>query len=152
VRDKDGFVVLGRRVDGHEGELEQLEREGRLLLVLLAERLELAHEVLEHDGDELVGDVLEVGEGGVLGDEKGLRDVEDVRVDVALLNEEVHLRRPDLGEDVRVELEQDLNEELERLLLVPHVLERIVVGDKTELGLEELPKQVAVRRRSSHGS
>lgn len=80
--DEDGFVVVWVGVDGHEGELEELERQRRLLPVLVSESRESLGEVVEKDGDELVGDLLDVRHRSVgarrlrrrHGDEERLRD------------------------------------------------------------------------------
>lgn len=56
-----------------------------------------------------------------------------------LLHEELHLGRPDLGKDVRVEVKEDLTEEIERFLLVLLVSDRIVVGEETGHSLKKLP-------------
>lgn len=146
---EDALVVLGERVDGHERQLEELERERAVLLLLLAKRLESGHEVLEQDGDQLVGNVLEVRNLLVLRDEKRLRDGEDVPVDERLLDVEVHVRGPDLLENVVVEVEQDLNKQVERLLLVSRVLDGVVIGEQTRLGLEQSTEQCAGGWRSA---
>jgi hypothetical protein len=146
MRNEDGLVVLGKRVDGHEGELEELERERAVLLILLAKRLEPGHQVLEQDGDELVRDVLQVGDLLVLGHEERLRDREDVAVPERLLDEKVHAGRPDLLEDVVVKVEENLDKEVERLLLVARVLDWVVKGEQARLGLEQPAEQLARRR------
>lgn len=90
-----------------------------------------------------MGDILEMRNLLVLGDEKRLGNGEDVPVDERLLDVEVHVRGPDLLENVVVEVEQDLNKQVERLLLVSRVLDGVIIGEQTRLGLEQSTEQCA---------
>lgn len=73
-----------------------------------------------------------------------LQDREDLRVCNRLVEEEVHVVRPDLREDVRLELQEYLRQDLDDLLGFSRVSVALKDGERPEGVLKELGEGLAV--------
>lgn len=136
---KDHLVVGDIRVDCQERHLVQAEGEVRASRVVVADLAQVVHEVFEQNTHQLMG-------YGLVGDEH-LQSAKDVRVGNRLIDEEIHVTCPYLGEDVRLELQQDLGQQLHRFLGFSGIAIALEYRQTSQRVLEEFAQLIPFRRR-----